>query len=210
MHRLDVMRLLDRYRGDAAVVAGPGATSGMLWASGHRAATIYNMEFGYSVAVALGIALALPGVEVVALEGDGSAAASLGTFATVGRYAPANLVVIVFDNGVYGTGGGTVATVTGTGTDLTAVARACGIPADRVLGVSDEAAAESALASALGSDGPWVLVVRVEPSDVVSGSRPTPTLDHVETAYSMRSELAARAMPVARPAHDVGDDGRRR
>lgn len=192
MQRAEVMRLLDRHRADAAVVAGPGATSGTLWAAGHRPATIYNMEFGYSVAVALGIALALPSVQVVALEGDGSAAAAMSVFATVARYTPENLVIIVFDNGVYGTGSGTVQTVTRTGANLDEVVRGCGIPSDKVCRVDNEAAAEAAIETAFRSEGPWVVVADVEPSDVVSGSRPVPTVDHVQTAYAMRAELARR------------------
>src|SRR5213593_3074046 len=106
-------------RGEAAVITGPGATAGAVWAAGrgHRPPTIYNMEMGYAAAVGLGVALARPSRTVVAMEGEGSMVAGMPVLSTIARYGPANLVLVVFDNGVFGTGWGTVATATGYGTD---------------------------------------------------------------------------------------------
>ena len=83
------------------MIVGPGTTSGALYQADHRAPTIYNMDMGYATAICLGLALAVPAERVVALEGDGSALAGLGVLSTIGRYAPPNLVVVVFHNGVY-------------------------------------------------------------------------------------------------------------
>ena len=62
---------------------------------------------------------ARPSERVVALEGDGSALAGLGVLSTIGRYAPPNLVVVVFHNGVYAScGDGQVPTAAAATTDL--------------------------------------------------------------------------------------------
>ena len=62
------------------------------------------------------------------LDGDGSVLMNLGTFATLARYKPANLVHIVFDNGsLLSTGGFPPHTADGT-TDLAAIARGAGVP----------------------------------------------------------------------------------
>jgi len=61
------------------------------------------------------------------LDGDGSVLMNLGTFATLARYRPKNLVHIVFDNGsLLSTGGFDSHTTSGI-TDLAAIARGAGI-----------------------------------------------------------------------------------
>ena len=191
MLRSEFMDAFAEVRGDAAVVTGPGGTSGALWAAGHRAPTVYNMEMGYTAAVCLGVALARPSRRAVAMEGEGSALAGMPVLSTIGRYRPSNLVVVVFDNGVYGTGSGTVESATRHGTDLAAAARACGI--ERVAEVRDVEASREALRRAMAEDGPWFLVATVDPSDVASGRRPTPGIGHVESAREFRLALTGES-----------------
>ena len=74
----DVIDAVVRHRGEAAVVTAR-PISGALYSRAHAAATIYNMDLGYSAAVSR-VALATPGRRVVAIEGDGSAIAGLGVF----------------------------------------------------------------------------------------------------------------------------------
>jgi thiamine pyrophosphate-dependent acetolactate synthase large subunit-like protein len=142
----------------------PGFTGHELAAAGHDDATIYNMEMGYAASMCLGLALACPSQRVVALEGDGSMLMSLGTFATMARYAATNLSVVVFDNGRYlTTGSGAVETATAFGVDLAAIAHASGIAG--ACQVSDLREFENAIRTALSEDGPWVIVARVDASD---------------------------------------------
>jgi sulfopyruvate decarboxylase subunit beta len=64
---------------------------------------------------------------VIVLDGDGSVLMNLGTFATLARYRPKNLVHIIFDNGsLLSTGGFESHTSSGV-TDLAAIARGAGI-----------------------------------------------------------------------------------
>ena len=188
MKRSDVMEIVARYRNGAPAITGPGATSGTFWAAAHEPATIYNMEMGYATPMCLGVALALPAQKVIALEGEGSAILGMPALVTIGRYQPPNLVVIIFDNKLYGTGGGEVETGTATGTDLRAVATACGIK--HAESVTDVEQAEEMIRRALAEPGPWVLVAEIEATDTTK--RPVPDVDHVEAASAFRSELAQR------------------
>jgi len=61
----------------------------------------------------------------------------LGALATIGVMQPANLAIVVFDNGLYGETG-MQQSHTARGTDLTGVARACGIGLVQEAGTLDE------------------------------------------------------------------------
>jgi thiamine pyrophosphate-dependent acetolactate synthase large subunit-like protein len=191
--RADVIDAFATVRGDAAVITGPGASSGMLYVRDHQPATIYNMELGYATAMCLGIALGDPSRRVVVIEGDGSLTAELQVLTTIARYVPRNLVVLAMDNGIYGTGGGTVRTAAGGSTDLAAVARACGIDSEHVVEVADAEEARGALQSALGAPGPWIVVAHVDAVDASTGpKRARPKVDIVESASAMRHALEER------------------
>lgn len=194
MQRAEVVSLFAELRTTEPVVVGPGSTSGALYHADHRPPTIYNMDMGYATAICLGLALAAPAERVVALEGDGSVLAGLGVLTTIGRYRPPNLVVVVFHNGVYAScGDGKVATAAAATTDLGAVARACGIDADKVVTVETPDATRKALSTALTEPGPWVLVARIEePDRWPPGARPLPRHDLVETAGLFKREMMRR------------------
>jgi sulfopyruvate decarboxylase subunit beta len=82
---------------------------------------------GCAIGVAIGLALALPHRKVIALDSDGSVLLSLFNLATLGNLRPKNLVVYVFDNGVYSGSRISYPTATSGNTDLEAVARGAGI-----------------------------------------------------------------------------------
>jgi thiamine pyrophosphate-dependent acetolactate synthase large subunit-like protein len=190
----DVLAAIVRQRGSAPLITGPGAISGGLYSRAHQPATIYNMDLAYALPVAMGIALGAPGERVIAVEGDGSVVAGLPALATLGRYRPRNLVLVVVDNGRFGsTGEGWVSTATAGGTDLAVVARGCGVEPDHVLEPPDAAGLERDLERALATDGPWVLVCRVDLDPAsVSRSRPRTGIDWGDAATVFRLEMARR------------------
>ena len=193
MQRADLVSLFAELRTSEPVIVGPGTTSGALYQADHRAPTIYNMDMGYATPICLGLALAVPGERVVALEGDGSTLAGLGVLSTIGRYAPPNLVVVVFRNGVYAScGDGQVRTAAAATTDLAAVARACGIDPQHVVAVATLAEARKALSAALTEPGPWIVVAEIESPDRWPAGRPLPRHDLVETAVAFKREMMAR------------------
>jgi sulfopyruvate decarboxylase subunit beta len=190
----DVIEAFASARGDALVVAGPGVSSRLLWSAEHRPATLYQMELGYPSPVCLGLALAAPAERVVALEGDGSLLAGLGVLTTIARYAPANLLVLVLDNGRYGTvGSGAVETATRTGTDFVAIARGCGWKPERALRVARIDDVRAALRRGLSEPGPWLVVASVDGGTLadVSGVGQIP-FDIVEASINFRRAMIDR------------------
>jgi phosphonopyruvate decarboxylase len=189
----DIVGALAVVRGEAAVVTGPGGLSGAMFIASPHPATIYNMEFGYATSTALGIALGAPDRRAVSVEGDGSFVAAMSVLATIGRYRPPNLVVVVVDNGIYGTGAGTVETATKHGTDIAALGRACGLPASTVLTPGNLVELARDLRVALDEAGPWLIHVRVDPDATRdSAQRPRPGLDFVEASIRFQAAFSAR------------------
>ena len=113
--RTDALEIiLDTLRGDEAIVATTGKTGRELFTVADRPNHIYVVGgMGTASAIGFGIAHAAPRQPVVVLDGDGAALMKLGNFATIGAYAPANLLHIVLDNQSHDSTGGQ-ATVSGT------------------------------------------------------------------------------------------------
>lgn len=191
----EVARIVTRLRGDAPVFGGPGWVSGTLDEAGHHPAVFTNMELGYATSMALGLALATPTQKVLSFEGDGSLVAGLGVLATMNRYRAENLVAVVLDNGQYAsTADGVQETVTSTGTDIAAVARACGLPDRQVRRAGNADDAEAALETALTQPGPWIVVCDILRADDDSHlvRLPRPHRDVVETAVLFKREMLDR------------------
>ncbi|MEO8335771.1 MAG: thiamine pyrophosphate-dependent enzyme [bacterium] len=89
-------------------------------------------SMGQAPSVALGLALAKPERRVIVVNGDGSMLMNLGSLVTITAAAPANLVVILADNGVYEVTGSQATPGAAAGragrarVDFAAMARACG------------------------------------------------------------------------------------
>ena len=131
-------------------------------------------SMGEAPALGLGISLAQPARRVVACSGDGSMLMNLGAFVTIASEAPPNLVLIVFDNGVYEVTG--AQPVPGRGVDFEAIARASGIGS--VHRFSEIGAWRSGARDALGDAGPVCIVLDVQPVPGAVGPRsPGPTAD---------------------------------
>ena len=143
------------------VVTNMGACAQELYDLGHRDNFFYLQHaMGLASSIGLGLATSLPGAKVVVLDGDGSVLMNLGTFATLARYKPGNLVHIVFDNGsLLSTGGFPSHTADGT-TNLAAIARGAGVP--HVDDVSTAYDFMEAAADAFERDALSVIVARVD------------------------------------------------
>lgn len=162
MTRLDAVRRLVRRLSDEPVIASLGHPAYDLFAAGDRPENFYTWgSMGVASSIGLGLAVARPDRRVVVLDGDGSLLMNLGTLATIATCRPPNLVVVVLDNGLYGTTGGQP-TATAAGADLAAIARAAGVGAAAAVRALE--ALDAALEEALRAAGPWVIVARVEES----------------------------------------------
>lgn len=127
MIRYECLELLAARMTDQLVVTSQSGQR-IEWAhlSKHEGNLLVGM-MGCAIGVATGLALALPHRKVVALDSDGSVLLSLFNLATLGNLRPKNLVVYVFDNGVYSGSRISYPTATSGNTDLEAMARGAGI-----------------------------------------------------------------------------------
>jgi phosphonopyruvate decarboxylase len=115
-----------------AVLASTGYCGRELYALEDRANHFYMVgSMGCVVPLALGLALARPDLNVLALDGDGAALMRLGAFATAGVYAPRNFAHLLLDNGAHDSTGGQ-ATVA-PGLSFAGIAGACGYAEAREL-----------------------------------------------------------------------------
>ena len=129
---------------------------------------------GHGTSIGLGLALARPERRVIVCSGDGSLLMNLGSLASIVAAAVENLVVIVFENGVYEvtgqqpTAGASLARGGRRSVDFAAIARACGF--DSVHRFSDEAEWSANARRVLDARGPTFIVLDVEP--VAGGTAP--------------------------------------
>jgi sulfopyruvate decarboxylase subunit beta len=190
VQRADVIDAVVAARNDATIVVSPGVSSGLIWNGGRHPATIYNMELGYAMAVAYGIALGRPDRRTIAIEGDGSFFAGIQLLGTLARYPVANLTIVVLANGIWGTGAADIKTTPGSAAQLAEIARGCGLGGDRVNVTGDAPEFRAALAHAQSAPGPWIFVAETERSSMdQSGSRARALVDAVEAVDLTRRYL---------------------
>lgn len=185
--RAAVRALLDG-RGDALVVCGLGSPGYDVFAAGDHDGNFYLWgAMGGAASVGLGLALAQPGRPVLVVTGDGEMLMGLGSLATIGARHPANLGVVVLDNGRYGETG-MQESHTALGVDLCGVAQAAGFAS--VADVADLhsiAAIRPGLSATEG--GPRFVVVRIAPEEV---PRALPMRDGAALKLRMRAHLGFR------------------
>jgi sulfopyruvate decarboxylase subunit beta len=127
VQRIECLRAVYQELSGAIVVTIMGAVAAELQSLGHRPNFFYLQHaMGLASSLGLGLALAKPRHKVIVLDGDGSILMNLGSYTTMARYAPRNLLHIVFDNESLLSVGG-FPTATSTGANLEGVARAAGI-----------------------------------------------------------------------------------
>ena len=123
--RAAMAKLLEGRDDDLLVVPGLGSTTYDLAAAGDNDRNFYLWgAMGGAAMLGLGLALAQPTKRVAVIAGDGEMLMGMGALATIGIQQPANLAVIVFDNGMYGETGGQASHTAG-GVDMVSVAKSC-------------------------------------------------------------------------------------
>jgi phosphonopyruvate decarboxylase len=152
----------------AAVIATTGYTGRELYTVADREQHLYQVgSMGCAAGMGLGLALKTPRKAVVC-DGDGAALMKMGTMATIGAYAPENLIHIVFDNGTYESTGGQP-TVSGS-VDFAGVAIASNYRA--ASRCDSQAGFERALTDALASPGPHLIHMRTARGTIEGLGRP--------------------------------------
>jgi len=154
MIRHDVLKTLLPIIRDKLVICNIGSPSQELFALDDQPTNFYMLgTMGLCSSIGLGLALA-QSKSVVAIDGDGSVLTNLGTLATIANNVADNFILLIMDNGSYGSTGDQP-TYAGKKTSLTRVAEACGC--DTVVECSAHETAD-AVSSALDSGRMTVIV----------------------------------------------------
>ncbi len=168
MIRSQVLESLIPVITDQLVVCNIGLPSQELFQLDDQPSNFYMLgTMGLCSSIGLGLALA-QSEKVIAIDGDGSVLTNLATLATIANNARDNFVLLIIDNGSYGSTGDQP-TYAGRKTSLAAVARACGC-AHVVECAAEETAA--ALQAALDADQMTIIISKCE-----SGNIPVPVIE---------------------------------
>jgi thiamine pyrophosphate-dependent acetolactate synthase large subunit-like protein len=159
MTQEQALEVLAAHRGDRIVITtmGPIAAWPRLSDSPLDFAYIPS-AMGQGPALALGLALAQPRRGVIVVNGDGSMLMNLGSLVTLANH-PANVYVLIMDNGLYEVTGGQPTSGAGR-TDFAGLARAAGV--GRVFAFDQIDAWRAGAREALAGPGPAVIWLKVE------------------------------------------------
>lgn len=125
MIRSEILREIAPILRDRLVVCNIGIPSQELHAIDDQPTNFYMLgTMGLASSIGLGLALAQPKT-VIAIDGDGSVLTNLGTLPTIANNVADNFVLLIVDNGSYGSTGDQP-TYAGRKTSLAKVAEACG------------------------------------------------------------------------------------
>ncbi len=125
MIRSEILRDIAPILRDQLVVCNIGLPSQELHMIDDNARNFYMLgTMGLSSSIGLGLALSQPKT-VISIDGDGSVLTNLGTLPTIANNVADNYILLIIDNGSYGSTGDQP-TYAGKKTKLEAVAAACG------------------------------------------------------------------------------------
>ncbi len=157
---------------DHLVICNIGLPSQELHSIDDQPSNFYMLgTMGLASSIGLGLALAQD-KKVISIDGDGSVLTNLGTLPTIANNVADNFVLLVIDNGSYGSTGDQP-TYAGMKTNLTDVARACGCETVVECQAEDTGAV---LTAALASDKMTVIICKCESGNV---KLPVITMDPV-------------------------------
>ena len=192
---------------EALVVTNLANTATEWFAARPSDGNLYAVGMGMVTAYALGLALALPDREVVALDGDGGIFFDPSLLGLLATCRLAKLRVIVFDNGGYISTGRlpVVGSLSSQGVNIAEVARAFGMT--NIVTVSDVPAFAAAIHKPLLV--PQLIVVRVSAEQAFVGALPMDLKEnkyrfvrHIERSEGQRILKPSAKEHGARPVAD--------
>jgi len=125
MIRSEIIEQIAPILRDQLVVCNIGIPSQELYAIDDQPTNFYMLgTMGLASSIGLGLALAQP-KPVIVIDGDGSVLTNLGTFPTIANNPAPNYILLIVDNGSYGSTGDQP-TYTGKKTSLARIAQAAG------------------------------------------------------------------------------------
>ena len=185
MIRSEIIKNLIPVISDHFVICNIGLPSQEMHMMDDQATNFYMLgTMGLSSSIGLGVALAQQQT-VISIDGDGSVLTNLGTLPTIANNVADNFILLIIDNGSYGSTGDQP-TYAGKKTSLAAVASACGC--ENVVECQAEEVVE-VMRNAIDSKQMTVIVCKCE-----SGNIPVPviTMDPVVIKHRFMTELEKR------------------
>jgi sulfopyruvate decarboxylase subunit beta len=185
--RADYYKVLAENLPPQALVVTSLGNASYLWAKLHEAPENFYFEdaMGLALPLALGLAVAQPKRPVIVVEGDGALLMHMGTLVTLGAVNPANLTVLLIQNGVHAASGGQ--TLTNAHLDLAQLAGAAGIALSNNITTPEGLAAK--LRTNTARAGAEFLALATEPDlEVV---RPPMVFDPVVTKHRFQAAIGA-------------------
>ena len=162
MIRSEVLKTLIPLISDELVVTNIGLPSQEMHLLDDQPTNFYMLgTMGLASSIGLGLAMAQP-KKVIAIDGDGSVLMNLGTLPTIANNQVPNFILLIIDNGSYGSTGDQT-TYAGMRTSLAEVAKACGC--DHVVECAAEDTA-AAVKAALGAEQTTVIVSKCESGNI--------------------------------------------
>ena len=184
MKRYEAIEVITKaLKGDELVISANGMISRELFSIKDSPSNFYMLgSMGLASSIGFGLAFSLPNKKVVVIDGDGNILMNLGSLATIGHFAPNNLIHFVLDNEMHASTGGQP-TVSNT-VRLEEVARAAGFQA--VKKVSSIESLRTVVSEVLNSaEGPSFVLVKIE-----KGEREVPRVSHEPTNIKNRFKEA--------------------
>jgi len=172
MIRSEILKEIAPILRDQLVVCNIGIPSQELHAIDDQPSNFYMLgTMGLASSIGFGLALAQP-KPVIVIDGDGSVLTNLGTLPTIANNVTDNYILLIIDNGSYGSTGDQP-TYAGMKTKLEAVATACGC--ENVV-TCQAAETGKALQAALNSKKMTIIVSKCESGNA---KMPVITMDPV-------------------------------
>ncbi len=172
MIRSEILKEIAPIIRDHLVVCNIGIPSQELHAIDDQPTNFYMLgTMGLASSIGLGLALAQD-KKVISIDGDGSVLTNLGTLPTIANNVASNYILLIIDNGSYGSTGDQP-TYAGMKTSLAKVAEACGC--ETVIECTAEDT-KVALEKALANDEMTIIVSKCESGNA---KMPVITMDPV-------------------------------
>ena len=183
MKRYEAIEVItESLNGDELVISANGLISRELFTIKDSPRNFYMLgSMGLASSIGFGLAYNLPDRKVVIIDGDGNILMNMGSLATIGHFAPSNLIHFVLDNEMHASTGGQP-TVSNT-VRLEEVASAAGFQAAKK--VSSIENLRTVVSEVLSSEGPSFVLVKIE-----KGEREVPRVSSEPTYLKIRFEEA--------------------
>lgn len=164
---------------DDLVISSTGMISRELFTIAESGRNFYMIgSMGQASSIGLGLALSLPEKRIVVIDGDGAILMNMGSLATIGHFAPSNLLHIVLDNESYDSTGGQH--TTSSTARLEEIAQAAGYPFSRKVTSEDELRQTM---KALSGGGPFFILAKVKQGGMEDIGRVTQTPEELKTRF---------------------------